>query len=152
MSRLERRRFSATTGMPDDFKIMGTVSNDISKKINNMAITGDQTDTQQILEHLVHQHIKTPLGKVKVDKYEEPFEGKFNVNTNYSTENLMGGFFIVTKGSMWLEVGKRKIELKENKIYFVNERNAWRIYKTNNTVSVAMSAIFAWDKKVHGET
>lgn len=150
MSRLARRQFSAKTGMPDDFKVMGTISNAISKKITNMAITGDKTDTTEILEHLVHQHLKTPLGKVKVDKYQEPFEGKFNVITNYDTENLMGGFVLVTKGSMCLEIGRHKIELNENKIYFINERNAWRIYKTNSRESVAMSAVFAWDKKVHG--
>lgn len=150
MSRLARRQFSAKTGMPDDFKIMGTISSDISKKINDMAITGDKTHTQAILEHLVHQHIKTPLGKIKVDHYQEPFDGKFNVVTTYDTENLLGGFVIVTKGSMWLAIGKRNIELKENKIYFINERNAWKIYKTNNISSVAMSAVFAWDKKVHG--
>lgn len=150
MSRMARKQFSAKTGMPEEFKVMGTISTNIAKKINNMAITGDKSDSKEILEHLVHQHLKTPLGKINVDQYTDPFEGKFNISQNYDTEKPLGGFFLCTKGLLMLEIGKRKIQLQPNKIYFVNDRTAFRVYKETSVHSVLMSAVFVWDKKVHG--
>jgi len=37
-----------------------------------------------------------------------------------------------------------------NKIYFVNDRNAYRVVKENDIQTCVLSGIFVWDKDKHG--
>lgn len=148
MSRMARRKFSAETGMPD-FKIMGTISDTTSRKLTQMVITQDTTHGGDIISE-VSNILKSQIVNVKADLYVEPIEGKFQISTNYDTENVAGIFYLISSGSMSIEIGRDTIKMQHNKIYFVNDRTTYRIIKTDSINTALMSGMFKWDKELHG--
>lgn len=148
MSRLARRKFSAATGMPD-FKIMGTVSDKCAKNLTNMVTTKDTSLGKDIIDE-VATILKTPISNVKADLYTDPIDGRFQISTNYDTENVAGIFYMISSGSMSIEIGRNVVEMQPKKIYFVNDRTTYRVVKTNAINTALMSGIFKWDKEVHG--
>ena len=145
---MARRKFSAETGMPD-FKIMGTISDTTSRKLTQMVITQDTTHGGDIISE-VSNILKSQIVNVKADLYVEPIEGKFQISTNYDTENVAGIFYLISSGSMSIEIGRDTIKMQHNKIYFVNDRTTYRIIKTDSINTALMSGMFKWDKELHG--
>lgn len=149
MSRLARRKFNAETGMPD-YKIMGTISETTSRQLTQMVSTQDTTNGSEIINSIA-TILKTPISNIKADLYVEPIEGKFQISTNYDTENVIGVFYVISSGSMNIELGRDIIKMQHNKIYFVNDRNTYRVIKNDAVNTALLSGIFKWDKELHGE-
>lgn len=149
MSRLARRKFNAETGMPD-YKIMGTISETTSRQLTQMVSTQDTTNGSEIINSIA-TILKTPISNIKADLYIEPIEGKFQISTNYDTENVIGVFYVISSGSMNIELGRDIIKMQHNKIYFVNDRNTYRVIKNDAVNTALLSGIFKWDKELHGE-
>jgi mannose-6-phosphate isomerase-like protein (cupin superfamily) len=148
MSRLARRKYSAELNMPD-YKVMGTLTADASKQLTNMVVNQDTSDNDKIVSTIVTL-LGSQIKNVKADKLEAPVESKYQISTNYNTENPVGIFYVISEGRLTLEVGKNKIDMQPNKVYFVNDRNAYRVFKNDKTRTVVLSGIFAWDKDKHG--
>lgn len=148
MSRLARRKYSAELNMPD-YKVMGTLTADASKQLTNMVVNQDTSDNDKIVSTIVTL-LGSQIKNVKADKLEAPVESKYQISTNYNTENPVGIFYVISEGKLTLEVGKNKIDMQPNKVYFVNDRNAYRVFKSDKTRTVVLSGIFAWDKDKHG--
>jgi mannose-6-phosphate isomerase-like protein (cupin superfamily) len=148
MSRLARRKFSTETGMPD-FKVMGTITDKCARNLTSMVTTKDTSLGKDIIDE-VSNILKTPITNVKADLYTDPIDGRFQISTNYDTENVAAIFYMISSGSMTIEYGKTKVEMQPKKIYFVNDRTTYRITKNNSTNTALMSGIFRWDKEVHG--
>ena len=149
MSRLARRKFNAETSMPD-YKIMGTISETTSRQLTQMVSTQDTTNGSEIINSIA-TILKTPISNIKADLYVEPIEGKFQISTNYDTENVIGVFYVISSGSMNIELGRDIIKMQHNKIYFVNDRNTYRVIKNDAVNTALLSGIFKWDKELHGE-
>lgn len=148
MSRMARKQFSAKTGMPD-FKVMGTISDKCAKNLTVMVTTKDTTLGRDIIDE-VSSILKSPISNVKADLYTDPIEGRFQISTNYDTENVTGIFYMISSGSMTIEYSKTKIDMKPMKIYFVNDRTTYRLAKNNSVNTALMSGTFKWDKGTHG--
>jgi hypothetical protein len=145
---MARKAFSAKTGMPD-FKVMGTVSDKCAKNLTSMVTTKDTSLGKDIIDE-VATILNTPISNVKADLYTDPIDGRFQISTNYDTENVAAIFYMISSGSMTIEYGKTKVEMQPKKIYFVNDRTTYRIVKNNAINTALMSGIFKWDKEVHG--
>lgn len=145
---MARKQFSAKTGMPD-FKVMGTISDKCARNLTNMVTTKDTSLGKDIIDE-VSTILKTPISNVKADLYTDPIDGRFQISTNYDTENVAAIFYMISSGSMTIEYGKTKVEMQPKKIYFVNDRTTYRVVKTNAINTALMSGIFKWDKEVHG--
>lgn len=145
---MARKQFSAKTGMPD-FQVMGTVSDKCAKNLTTMVTTKDTSLGKDIIDE-VATILKTPISNVKADLYTDPIDGRFQISTNYDTENVVAIFYMISSGSMTIEYGKTKVEMQPKKIYFVNDRTTYRITKNNSINTALMSGIFKWDKEVHG--
>jgi mannose-6-phosphate isomerase-like protein (cupin superfamily) len=148
MSRLARRKYSAELNMPD-FKVMGTLNDVSSKQLTKMVINKDTSDNDKIVSAIVTL-LGSQIKNVKADRLDAPVESKYQISTNYNTDNPVGVFYIISEGTLTLEVGKDKIKMQPNKVYFVNDRNAYRVLKEDKTRTVVLSGIFAWDKDKHG--
>lgn len=145
---MARKAFSAKTGMPD-FKVMGTISDKCAKNLTTMVTTKDTSLGKDIIDE-VATILNTPISNVKADLYTDPIDGRFQISTNYDTENVAAIFYMISSGSMTIEYGKTKVEMQPKKIYFVNDRTTYRVVKTNAINTALMSGIFKWDKEVHG--
>jgi mannose-6-phosphate isomerase-like protein (cupin superfamily) len=145
---MARKAFSAKTGMPD-FKVMGTISDKCAKNLTTMVTTKDTSLGKDIIDE-VATILKTPISNVKADLYTDSIDGRFQISTNYDTENVAAIFYMISSGSMTIEYGKTKVEMQPKKIYFVNDRTTYRVVKTNAINTALMSGIFKWDKEVHG--
>lgn len=149
MSRLARRKYNNILKMPD-YKIMGTLPNDMSQRLTKMVTTGDTSDSGELISSII-KILNSPIKNVKADNLLTPVESKHQISVNYDTDNPIGIFYLITSGSLTLEIGKDKIEMIPNKIYFVNDRNVYRVVKTSKTPTCVMSGIFNWNKDIHGE-
>lgn len=149
MSRLARKQFSAKLDMPD-IKVMGTLTDTVSKQLTQMILSQDTTAAPDVI-NVVSNILQSPIRNVKADLYPEPIEGRAQISQNYDLENVPAVFYIITEGEMTISVGKQNIVMQPNKIYFINDRNVYRMIKTTKTRTCLMSGIFTWNKDVHGE-
>lgn len=136
--------------MPD-FKVMGTLPEEVSKKITNMVVNKQLDHNDDIVGTIVRL-LGSQIKNVKADLLVAPIEGKFQISTNYSVEDPVGVFYVISEGSLTLQVGKKTIDMVPNKIYFVNDRNTYRVFKTNENRTCVLSGVFAWDKDKHGSS
>ena len=148
MSRLARRKYSAALNMPD-FKVMGTLPDKASQQLTDMIVNKNLDNNDAIVSSIV-TILGSQIKNVKADNLQAPVETKYQISTNYDTENPVGVFYLISKGSLILEVGKQNIKMVPNKIYFVNDRNAYRVVKENDIQTCVLSGIFVWDKDKHG--
>lgn len=148
MSRLARRKYSAELNMPD-FKVMGTLPEKASQQLTDMIVNKNLDNNDAIVSSIV-TILGSQIKNVKADNLQAPVETKYQISTNYDTENPVGVFYLISKGSLILEVGKQNIKMVSNKIYFVNDRNAYRVVKENDIQTCVLSGIFVWDKDKHG--
>lgn len=149
MSRLARKQFSAKLDMPD-IKVMGTLTHVVSKQLTQMILSQDTTAAPDVI-NAVSNILQSPIRNVKADLYPDPIEGRAQISQNYDLENVPAVFYVITEGDMTISVGKQNIEMKPNKVYFINDRNVYRIIKTGNSRTCLMSGLFTWNKDVHGE-
>ena len=149
MSRLARKQFSAKLDMPD-IKVMGTLTDAVSKQLTQMILSQDTTAAPDVI-NAVSNILQSPIRNVKADLYPDPIEGRAQISQNYDLENVPAVFYVITEGEMTISVGKQNIEMKPNKVYFINDRNVYRIIKTGNSRTCLMSGLFTWNKDVHGE-
>lgn len=148
MSRIARKQFSAKLNMPD-IKVMGTLPSDISKQLSKMVIT-QSTENSQNIVNAVNQILKSPIRNVKADLYKDAIDGRPQISQNYDLENTPAVFYLITEGEMSIEVGKKTITMIPNKVYFINDRNVYRMIKKTGQRTCLMSGTFSWDKGLHG--
>lgn len=149
MSRLARKQFSAKLDMPDT-KVMGTLPDKVSKELTKMILSQDTSSAGSIIQ-TVSNILQSPIRNVKADLYPEPIEGRAQISQNYDLENVPAVFYLITEGEMAISVGKQLINMQPNKIYFINDRNVYKMIKSTKTRTCLMSGIFVWNKDVHGE-
>jgi hypothetical protein len=149
MSRLARKQFSAKLDMPDT-KVMGTLPDKVSKELTKMILSQDTSSAGSIIQ-TVSNILQSPIRNVKADLYPAPIEGRAQISQNYDLENVPAVFYLITEGEMAISVGKQLINMQPNKIYFINDRNVYKMIKSTKTRTCLMSGIFAWNKDVHGE-
>ena len=135
--------------MPD-MKIMGTIPDNIGALLTKMILTQDTTLGAEVINS-VSTILQSPIRNVKADLYPDPIEGKPQISQNYNLENVPAVFYLITEGEMKISVGKNNIQMQPNKIYFINDRNVYRAFKTDNSRTCLMSGIFTWDKNKHGD-
>lgn len=148
MSKLARDAFNKKYAMPNS-KIMGTITDNIAKKLTKLVVTGNKDDIIEIIDH-INTILGTRISDISADVFREPFTSKSKISQDY--ENPTGVFFLVTQGEADLIVGPNKLKMGLNKIMFVNERNMYNIEKPNKTNLIMLSGRFTWDMTKHGET
>lgn len=149
MSRLARKQFSAKLDMPD-MKVMGTLPDTASKELTKMVLSQDTSTAGSVIA-AVSNILQSPIRNVKADLYPEPIEGRAQISQNYDLENVPAVFYLITEGEMTISVGKHLINMQPNKIYFINDRNVYKMIKSTKARTCLMSGIFTWNKDVHGE-
>lgn len=147
MSKLKRKEFNKKWSMPE-FKVLGTISQDIANKINDMVTTGNKDNVKEIITS-ISSMLGTDITNVSADIWQEPFQSEF-VNTNEYV-NPTGIFFLCTKGSARLDVDVKSYNMDTNKLYFVDERCKHRIVQNKNKTLIMLTASFLWNPKIHGE-
>ena len=147
MSRILKRKFQALHNMPN-YKIMGTVSSDICKKLTDMTVNKN-TDVAQDIVTAITQVLKANINNMAADAYVEPFETEWLNRLNYETPT--GVFYLISEGNATIRFPKDKIELQPGKVVFVDERQTFKVESLNKTRVCLMSGRFTWDKEVHGD-
>lgn len=146
MSRLLKNSQSKKYDVPD-FKVMGTISSEISDKINNMFTSKEENDVIDIIDH-INSTLRCKIYNVNVDTWTEPFESDWKSSKEY--DSPIGRLFLVTKGKTQLHVEKEIYELLPNKLYFVNEWANHRVVSRHSTPLTMLVASFAWEASIHG--
>jgi len=147
MSKIARQEFNKKHAMPD-YKVMGTISDNISKKLTKLIQTGDKEDIIEIIDH-INLILNTRIKGISADIFVDPFEGKPNISTSYDNTEVV--LYIISQGNAQLTIGNTTIDAQPNKIYMINDRNIYKISKNNKTRLSMLSAVFEWDKELHGE-
>lgn len=145
MSKLIRDKFNAEHMMPTT-KIMGTISEPISLKINQMVVSGDTSEAKTIVDH-INKILKTNISDINADTFPEPFQTESKMNVDYTKPT--GLFFLVTSGSAEIRVEGQNYKLQPRKIFFVNERLPYVILSPDKSRLNMLSAKFMWDKNLH---
>lgn len=145
MSKLIRDKFNAEHKMPTT-QVMGTISDVIAQKINQMVVSGDTSEAKTIVDH-INQILKTDISDINADTFPEPFQTESKMNVDYT--NPTGLFFLVTSGSAEIRVEGKSFQLNRKKIFFVNERLPYVILSPDSSRLNMMSAKFMWDKNLH---
>ena len=145
MSKLVRDKFNKEHSMPLT-KVMGTISPDIGKKINQMVLSGITDDAKAIVDH-INTMLQTEISGISADQFPEPFESEPKSNADYTTPT--GLFFLVTKGNASLKIDGKTNTLGLNKVFFINERCPYVILNPTKEKLIMMSAKFTWDKTKH---
>ena len=146
MSRILKIAQNKKYNVPD-FKVMGTISPEISDKINNMSTSKKENDVIDIIDH-INSALGCEIYNVNVDTWTEPFKSDWKSSTVY--DKPIGRLFLVTKGKTQLHVEKEIYELVQNKIYFVNEWSTHRVVSTSSALLTILLASFDWDSSIHG--
>lgn len=146
MSKLARTAFNKKYSMPDH-KVMGTVSDDIARKLTRMVTTNDQSDLVEIVNH-IQSVLGTNISDISAAGTREPFTSKTQINSEYDIPTAL--FFLATSGTAELVVGAERVAMQTNRIYFVNERNMYHIDKQNKSNFIMMRGKFMWDPEKHG--
>jgi len=100
MSRLARRKYSAELNMPD-FKVMGTLPEKASQQLTDMIVNKNLDNNDAIVSSIV-TILGSQIKNVKADNLQAPVETKYQISTNYDTENPVGVFYLISKGSLIL--------------------------------------------------
>jgi hypothetical protein len=145
MSKLARDKFNKEHNMPLT-KVMGTISPDIGRKINQMVLSGITADAKTIVDH-INTMLQTEISGISADQFPEPFESEPKSNADYTTPT--GLFFLVTKGNASLKIDGKTNTLGLNKVFFINERCPYVILNPTKEKLIMMSAKFTWDKTKH---
>ena len=88
--------------MPD-FKVMGTLPDKASQQLTDMIVNKNLDNNDAIVSSIV-TILGSQIKNVKADNLQAPVETKYQISTNYDTENPVGVFYLISKGSLILEV------------------------------------------------
>lgn len=146
MSKIAREEYNKKHNMPD-YKVMGTISPTVSKKLTKLITSGDKQHIVEIIDH-INTILGVRIKGISADIFPEPFEGKPTMSTSYDTTEVV--MYVITSGNAQLTVGSKTFDAHPNKIYMINDRNIYRILKNNKSKLCMLSAVFEWDKGIHG--
>ena len=145
MSKIAKTAANKIHNVPD-YKVIGKVIPDITKKINRIVTDKKANDVINIIDY-INNRIQTKITNVSVDTWSETFETDWKRNTDYS--NPICAVFLVSKGSATINIDNREYELNQGEICIVNEWcNHKLINKTTSPLTMLL-AQFKWDKEVH---
>lgn len=147
MSRLVKLSASKKHNMPD-FKILGNVPSEISRKINDLILIKNENDIMNIIDH-INSIVECKIYNVSVDTWTEPFESDWKRNSDYDKPTC--GIFLVSNGTAQLDVDKEKYNLLTDKLCFVNEWCTHRLVSTSESPLTMLLAQFDWNSKIHGK-
>jgi mannose-6-phosphate isomerase-like protein (cupin superfamily) len=147
MSRLVKLSASKKHNMPD-FKILGNVPSEISRKINDLILIKNENDIMNIIDH-INSIVECKIYNVSVDTWTEPFESDWKRNSDYDKPTC--GIFLVSNGTAQLDVDKEKYNLLTDKLCFVNEWCTHRLVSTSTSPLTMLLAQFNWDSNIHGK-
>ena len=133
--------------MPD-FKILGNVPSEISRKINDLILIKNENDIMNIIDH-INSIVECKIYNVSVDTWTEPFESDWKRNSDYDKPTC--GIFLVSNGTAQLDVDKEKYNLLTDKLCFVNEWCTHRLVSTSTSPLTMLLAQFNWDSNIHGK-
>lgn len=127
---------------------MGTVTDDICKKLTDMTVNKN-TEVAQPIVTAIAQVLKANVTHMSADVYTEPFETAWLNKLDYI--NPTGIFYFISEGDVEIQFPKETIKLQPGKIMFVDERQTFKVSSINKTRVCLMSGRFTWDKEVHGD-
>ena len=147
MSKIVKASASKKHNMPD-FKVMGNVSTDIVRKINQLVAEKTQEDVVAVIDY-INTFVKAKITNISVDTWDEAFQTDWKRSSNYTTPTC--AMFLVARGSAELHVDKDVYGMTTGQLCFVNE---WCTHKLVNTSSAPLTMLlaqFPWDTEVHGK-
>jgi gentisate 1,2-dioxygenase len=145
MSKIAKIAANKIQNIPD-YKVIGKVIPDITKKINKIVTDKKANDVINIIDY-INNRIQTKITNVSVDTWSETFETDWKRNSDYS--NPICAVFLVSKGSATINIDNREYELNQGELCIVNEWcNHKLINKTTSPLTMLL-AQFKWDKEVH---
>ena len=147
MSRLAKLSASKKHNIPD-FKVLGNISSEISRKINDLVLIKNENDIVNIIDH-INSVVECNIYNVSVDTWTEPFESDWKRNLDYSKPTC--AVFLVSNGTAKLHVDKEEHNLLTDKLCFVNEWCSHRLISTSTSPLTMLLAQFDWDSKIHGK-
>ncbi len=145
MSKIAKIAANKIQNIPD-YKVIGKVIPDITKKINKVVTDKKANNVINIIDY-INNRIQTKITNVSVDTWSETFETDWKRNSDYS--NPICAVFLVSKGSATINIDNREYELNQGELCIVNEWcNHKLINKTTSPLTMLL-AQFKWDKEVH---
>jgi len=143
MSKIAKTAANKIHNVPD-YKVIGKVIPDITKKINRIVTDKKANDVINIIDY-INNRIQTKITNVSVDTWSETFETDWKRNTDYS--NPICAVFLVSKGSATINIDNREYELNQGELCIVNEWcNHKLINKTTSPLTMLL-AQFKWNGK-----
>jgi roadblock/LC7 domain-containing protein len=107
------------------------------------------TAVAQEIVTAITQVLKANITGMAADAYTEPFETDWINRLNYETPT--GVFYLISEGNVTIRFPKEEVKMQPSKVYFVDERQTFKIESLNKTRVCMISGRFLWDKEVHGE-
>jgi mannose-6-phosphate isomerase-like protein (cupin superfamily) len=147
MSRILKRNFQAKHKMPN-YKVMGAVSPDTMNKLTDLTVNKNTAVAQDIVTAIT-QVLKANITGMAADAYTEPFETDWLNRLNYQTPS--GIFYLISEGDASICFPREEVKIQPGKVYFVDERQTFKIQSLNKTRVCLISGKFLWDKDIHGE-
>ena len=98
-----------------DFRIVGKTTPDIVKKINQLVIEKKANDVISIIDY-INNSLSTKITNVSVDTWSDGFTTEWKRNPDYSTP--ICAVFLVSKGSVVIEVDKREYNVGQARTLF----------------------------------
>ena len=128
----------------EDMTIVGKTSPDIVKKINQLVIEKKANDVINIIDYL-NNKLETQITNVSVDTWSEGFTTEWKRNSDYSTP--ICAVFLVSTGSVIVDVDNREYNLSAGELCFVNEWANHRLINRSNDELTMLLAQFIWKEK-----
>ena len=128
----------------EDMTIVGKTSPDIVKKINQLVIEKKANDVINIIDYL-NNKLETQITNVSVDTWSEGFTTEWKRNSDYSTP--ICAVFLVSNGSVIVDVDNREYNLSAGELCFVNEWANHRLINRSNDELTMLLAQFTWKEE-----
>jgi len=143
MSKIAKASANKKHNVPD-FKIVGKTTPDIVKKINQLVVEKKANDVISIIDY-INNILSTTITNVSVDTWSDGFTTEWKRNADYSTP--ICGVFLVSKGSVVIEVDKREYNIEQGELCFVNEWSNHRLINRSVGELTMLLAQFVWNKE-----
>ena len=145
MSKIAKVQANKTHNVPD-FKVIGQVVPDITRKINGIVIEKKENDVIEVIDY-INNRIQTKITNVSVDTWDEAFETDWKRSNNYSIPTC--AIFLVTNGSASVHVDKDQYQLSTGQLCLVNEWCTHKLVNTSKAPLTMLLAQFTWDTTIH---
>jgi len=147
MSKIAKAQANKTHNVPD-FKVVGMISSDITRKVNNLVIEKKANEVINIIDY-INSFVKAKITNVSVDTWDEAFETDWKRSNNYSIPTC--AIFLVTNGSASVHVDKDQYQLSTGQLCLVNEWCTHKLVNTSKAPLTMLLAQFNWDSNIHGK-